>query len=96
MTCRVKICGITNIDDALMACRHGADALGFVFYEKSPREVPPEVANAIVSQLPPLVTPVALFVDADVNGLARRHGHYMKGRGPSVKGKKTVTMTDIL
>ena len=67
MNCRVKICGITNLEDALMACRHGADALGFVFYEKSPRYVSPAVANSIVSQLPLFVTPVALFVDADVS-----------------------------
>jgi phosphoribosylanthranilate isomerase len=50
-----------------MACRFGANALGFVFYEKSPRYVTPEIANSIVAKLPPFITPVALFVDADAS-----------------------------
>ncbi|SEQ37007.1 phosphoribosylanthranilate isomerase [Amphritea atlantica] len=67
MRTRVKICGITRLEDALAAVDSGADALGFVFYAPSPRFVEPAVAEAIIKQLPPFVTTVALFVNASVD-----------------------------
>ncbi len=62
---KIKICGITERDDALHAVDCGVDALGFVFYERSPRAVTRKRAQAIIAELPPFVTVVGLFVNED-------------------------------
>ena len=70
----VKICGLTRDEDALAAAALGAHALGFVFYSRSPRYVSPQQAASIVRRLPPFVTTVGLFVNADaaeVNAVLR-------------------------
>jgi phosphoribosylanthranilate isomerase len=60
----IKICGTTNLEDAQLAVEAGANALGFVFYEKSPRCINPEAARNIVEQLPENIEKVGVFVDS--------------------------------
>ncbi len=64
MRTRVKICGITNTEDALNAIKYGADAIGLVFYASSPRFVSISQAQKIVAAIPPFVSVVGLFVNA--------------------------------
>ncbi|WP_085812892.1 phosphoribosylanthranilate isomerase [Geoanaerobacter pelophilus] len=68
---KVKICGITSLDDALMAVEAGADALGFVFFEKSPRCLGPDAAARIIRELPPFIQVVGLFVNAELDFVNR-------------------------
>src|SRR4051794_395624 len=71
MSVQVKICGITNVEDGLAAAETGADALGFIFYEQSPRYVPIEKAAAIIRDLPPALVKVGVFVNASEEAVFR-------------------------
>ena len=92
----VKICGITNLEDALTAVEAGADALGFVFYEKSPRNVAPETVAEIVRRMPVDIEKVGVFVgNFPVNFLELVHGLGLTGSqlhfGPHVGSVSETT-----
>ncbi len=98
---KVKICGITEIRDAMFAARAGADALGFNFVRGTPRYIPPQKAKPIVMELPPYVATVAVFADAeperieeimDLCGLdyAQLHGYESPQMCAKLKGRKVL------
>ena len=96
---KVKICGITNIKDALTAIEYGADALGFVFYPGSPRAITPEAAKSIISSLPPFISTVGVFVNEDMANLEKTASytgldviqlHGSEPPGDCVAGKKII------
>jgi len=67
---KVKICGITNLEDAFAAVEYGADALGFIFAPESPRYIPVETAEEIISRLPPFVSTVGVVTDASIKEIS--------------------------
>jgi len=74
---RVKICGITNLEDAQLCCGLGADALGFIFYEKSKRNISYSKAAEIIRQLPSFIVKVGVFVDQEadeINAISQKVG----------------------
>ena len=76
---RIKICGLTREQDVDAAVAAGADAVGFVLYEKSPRHVTPARAAALARRLPPFVSPVLLFVNADASIIETATNHFALG-----------------
>lgn len=112
MRTRVKICGITRIEDGLAAAGAGADAIGLVFYPNSPRYVEPGQAARIAASLPPFVSKVALFVNAPSEEIAevlqkvpidliQFHGNecpdYCAGHGrPWLKAIRMKAGTDLM
>lgn len=88
----IKICGITNLDDAILCAENGANALGFVFYKQSKRYINPDAAAEIISNLPPFILKVGVFVNEDpgtINNIIKDTGLNIA----QLHGSETVSHT---
>lgn len=92
---KVKICGITNLEDALLSAKFGADALGFNFYEKSPRHISPESAREIIDQLPDGVLKVGVFVNEGLDNIVEI-AHKTKLNAIQLHGEESPEFTNEL
>jgi phosphoribosylanthranilate isomerase len=100
MSVRVKICGITSIEEAVAAVEAGADALGFMFYERSPRRISMDMAATIKNALPPFIVRVGVFADASENvirgaALCGLHALQFHGNEPPEFLKRFSPITTI-
>ncbi len=93
---RVKICGITGLDDARLAVELGAAALGFNFYPPSPRYILPAAAAALIRQLPPLVMAVGVFADETEAGHVARLAHDARVNAVQLHGPRFPIISDAL
>ncbi len=92
---RIKICGVTRLEDALTAVRLGADAIGLICHERAARHIPPDRASDIVAALPPFVTPVGVFVNADVATIVKT-ADYIGLRSVQLSGNEpTLLVYDL-
>ena len=107
MRVNIKICGITNIEDARAAIDLGADAIGFNFYERSPRYIPPARAIDIISRIDPSIEKIGVFVNANPETVLALDGsldyfqfhgdetpHYLDGIGKREKSIKVLRVGD--
>lgn len=92
---RVKICGITNYEDAKLCCDLGADALGFIFYEKSKRKISVDDAKQIINKLPVFVGKIGVFVDEDLT-LIERSLKTLKLTGVQLHGDETPEFVELV
>ncbi len=84
----VKICGITNPEDAFAACDYGAEALGFIFYEPSPRYLKPMEAKKIIQRLPANIAKIGVFVNPEISLIRRYMGIFAGWISSSFPGMK--------
>jgi len=92
---RIKICGITNYEDAELCCDLGADALGFIFYENSKRKVSFEEAKKIINKLPSFISKIGVYVNEESDAINRIAGE-IKLTGVQLHGDENPEFADLI